>query len=176
MSSIGEKLYDSSASLGQFTSKLWLYIGIIVACILFIVGIYLFTTDQSYLVDSIGEVTDSRCDMISDKTTNTNTFNCTVDVKYKINNNIMNSKMNTTEMSPIIKGSSIDITYDVRQPTKITRRIVRNKSISLAMSIISVILILIVWLNYYISQNYKIYASAQGANTILSIISAPFHG
>jgi hypothetical protein len=172
MSTVGQDLYDGSAKLGVFQGKLKLIIGIVIGVLLICSASGLFASDQSNLVDTHGSIVSAECQAHQEK--NSVKYNCNVKVKYNVNNTEYNNSISTNGSTKYVDGNQIELTYDTKNPNSVSEYVIRNKWWALLLLVIALIIIGCSWLNNYLTQNYKMYAAAQGASTVASIVSSPF--
>jgi hypothetical protein len=177
--SVVNQLYEGTAEFGVWKTKIIYYIAIAIAVIMVVVGIKLFFVDQSNLIDTQGIVetiiSEQQKILNIDKNNNKNiVYSYVLKVSYNVNEDKLINTINIDSSEKIISGSVIDLTYDRSNPSKVTGKIIRNKTLALALSIIGTIIIGFAGFNYWLSKRFKIFAAAEGVGSIASIISAPF--
>lgn len=175
---LGEKIYDSTAELGSIRAKIFLGFGIILGIIMIIIAGYLFFKDQSNLIDTKAVVKSvSYCNKnISVDTNKSNknnkfekeTYNCEITINYSINGSQYEKKL-LTNKGIINHGETIEITYDKNNPNDVTEKILRYKTISYILLGISIFIISLSSISYYIASKSKLYSAVLGADTVYSI-------
>jgi hypothetical protein len=173
MQNIGEKIYDSSAELGTFTTMVKSIIAVVVALIFIAIGIYLYKLDQSDLVDGTATVTSSDCVANRDNRGNLK-YSCNLGIKYVVDSKEYTGTIIKTGNMTNAVGTLVDITYNSKNPAEVKDSALRYKTIAYVMFGIAVVLLLGVGVNYYMTSRFKIYAAAEGASTTLSVLSSPF--
>ena len=174
MSNIVDNLYDDASSLGKIQSLIGLIFAIIIGLVLIVVGYYYVSSSKKYSLtngivknaiceDKIRTNYNNKSSSISSTTTNT-TKVCTLNIEYNVNNIVYINTLTTNNVYSI--NQSVQIEYLVSDPNQIRMPGLSDSTLGYISSAISLVLILGSGLNYYLSSNYKLYASAQGANTI----------
>lgn len=175
MSGIVDNLYDDASSLGKIQSLIGLIFAIVIGLVLIIIGYYYVSSSNKYVLTT-GVVKSVICeDKIQSKTTDkstttTTTKVCTLNIEYNVNNVIYTNTL-TTNNEVHSANQSIQIEYLESDPNKIRMPGLSDSTIGYISSGISAIIILGAGLNYYLSSNYKLYASAQGANTVYKVFT-----
>ena len=106
--------------------------------------------------------------MISNTGKSQNTKRCLVNIEYNVNNINYAGVLNIDNVV-YSEGQTIKIEYLKSDPNLIRLPGLSDKTIGYISSTIAIIIILVSSINYYLSSNYKLYASAQGAQTIVGI-------
>jgi hypothetical protein len=155
--------------------KVWIgmIIGIVIAIVLICVGIYLYTRDQSNLIDTNAKITTTHCNQIVEKNRSIN-YNCVLSVEYMVGNKKYTSVLNVDNGVPYNVGDTISISYDAKNPSISSQSSMRYATIGLILSAIGLVIIGGVSLKYYIAQRFKIAAAAEGTGSVLAIATAPF--
>lgn len=180
---LGTQIYEGSAEFGVFKTQIVYYIAIGIAIILLLIGIKLYTSDQSNLIDTsatVLEVLDKQTHTRTDPKTKaiSNTYIYSLNIKFiadkSLNNPTVTKIITYTSQIPIVAGQNISVTYNKSNPNEVTEPILRNRKIALILSGISIIVIAVAAFNYWLTRKSKFYAAAQGVGTLANIISMPF--
>src|ERR1700759_5260723 len=83
--SVIDKLYEGSAELGLFYTKIMLYGGFIFAAIMILIGLYLFIMSQNNLIDTTAIITKATWQPVKDINNKIVTYDCQYDIKYIVN-------------------------------------------------------------------------------------------
>ncbi len=158
-------VYDTTATIGRAKSITNVVIGTIIGIVMIVIGIYLITKTQNNLVDSTAIVSTSTCTLVTNN--KSTTHNCTLGIKYNVNNQQYSGNISTNDSQPHAENSTVDITYDNTNPNLVTARQMRYRTIGFVLCGVSVLIISSAWLNYYLSNTYKGYAAYQGAETVI---------
>lgn len=170
MPGIVDNLYDDASSLGKIQSLIGLVFSIIIGLVLIIIGYYYVSSSNKYN-STTGIVKNVICeDKIqtnsTGRTTTTSTTKvCTMNIEYNVDNVIYTNSL-TVENVIYSMDQPIQIEYLESDPNQIRMPGLSDSTMGYISSGISIILILGAGVNYYLSTNYKLYASAQGANTV----------
>jgi hypothetical protein len=173
--SLGQSIYDDTASFGQLTSKIGLGCAICIAVILIGCIIYLVATQNINLASTVGTITKAICTPqtnVSGKTT-TVTYNCALTVEYTIDNIKYEHIVNTTDKQYNI-NDTIELSYDKTNPNTVQEKPMNVYTLSGILSCIATSLVLCAYLNYYLTNTSKTYAAAQGISSAFSIVTSPF--
>jgi hypothetical protein len=158
-------IYNSVSGLGELRSSLGLYIGGGVAIILGIVAIVFAFKNQSDLIDTTAIVTQVTC-----KPKDSKKYDCDLTVSFSINEKQYTGNFSMTSDKLLAQNDTILVSYNKTNPTIVTAKVTRNTSIALILGIVAVVLFAAVYLNYYLTHRYKIYAAAQGTETIFDLL------
>ena len=166
MESISNTLYTDSAKLGNLKSIFVLISAAIVAVILISISLMKFTSPNVYLPIK-GTIVNTNC--TNDTVNNKPAFNCILDVSYSIDNTKHKSTLVTNSSNAYENEQSIDIEYNKENLTDIRIPALSNTATGSILLSFAVLALAGAYLNYYLTTNYKLYASAQGAQTVYSI-------
>lgn len=181
---LGSSLYEGAADFGILKSKIMYYVAIGLAIVLVLVGIKLYSTDQSDLVDTsatVLEVLDKQTMTYTDPKTKaiTQSFVYSLNIKF-VADSVQEEKPEIKKTityksnSPIVVGQSVLVTYSKSNPQIVTEPIMRAKTLALILSGIGAIVLIGAGVTYWLSRRSKFFAAAQGVGTLSSIVSAPF--
>jgi len=172
MPEILNNIYNDSSSLGKIESFIGLVIAVIIGLVLIIIGYYNITSSEQYILTT-GTINGINCqNIIQNNTTNTSTNtsttkSCILNIGYKDDNTIFYTNNLTIDNNIYTIGQTIQIEYLKSNPNQIKLPGISNITLGYISSGISVVIILGGLLNYYLSSNYKLYASAEGINSII---------
>lgn len=161
----GQSVYNASSELGSITSKIYLGIAIVIAIVLVVIGIVLFSKNQSNLIDDTANIT---AITYCNKNPKSQNYDCEITVNYNVDNKTYTKKIQTTSKLFTI-GQNIDITYDSTNPNNATEKITRYKTLSYILFGIAILIVSISSVNYYLTSKSKLYSAALGAESAMSI-------
>jgi len=156
--SVLEEMYTGASDVGKFMSTIVLYGTIIIAFIMTISAMYLFTQKQYNLVDINGSIKEIK--------------STTILVEYDIAETKYVKEIERIDKDK--KDDIIELTYDSKNPEIISRRVIRNNVLGLALISFGIIAVFISWFFYYMNHRFKLWAAAQGTGTVLNMILIPF--
>ena len=161
-------VYDRSANLGVFEGTLKLICGMLIALICLIIGIVLFTKNQSNLVNSVATVIDAHCSAQQQGRSSINV--CYLKIKYVVDGRNYTGAITTSGSNMYSIGSNVDITYDSKNPLNVQSKIIRDKTIAYILIGIGLCIGVCVYVNYYMTTHYKMYAAAEGFGDAIRIL------
>lgn len=168
-SGMTEQVYDGLSGLGKFSAWLFIIIACLFAICFFVGGVFFIRSDDDdkYLRVK-GIVTDVNCvDISMDKD---KTYKCDITVEYVINNTKYTNKLfNTGER--YIKNEPISLMVKKDDYNNVQIAQTDKTTMGIVFIIISVILLGLAYLNYYLTYNYKVFAAAQGTRTIFQLFT-----
>ncbi len=172
MPGIVDNLYDDASSLGKFQSFVGLIFAVVIGLVLIIVGYYYVTSSNQYILTT-GIVKNINCqDVVNNNSKTPNTTSttkvCTLNIEYNVNG-VTYTNILTENNVVYSLNQSIKIEYLKSDPNQIRMPGLSDSTIGYISSGISVLIVLGAGFNYYLSSNYKLYASAQGANTVYNV-------
>lgn len=170
----GNTLYSGLNDVGVFKADLFMIIALILGLVFVVVGIYMIIYDDSNEYLRIkGLIMEPSCTKASttydDKGKPTDTYKCSIIVSYKVDNKTYSKKMYLSGNSTYIKDEPIDLMIKKRDLNDVQLATMNNTSIGTIMIICSLFVVAIAYLNYYLTHNYKVFAAAQGTETIVSL-------
>jgi hypothetical protein len=161
---LANDLYEGSAKLGTIKSYITLIIVIIIGIILVLCSMSYFFSSEKYLTIK-GKVESVKCET---KTVNNKPeTNCVLEVSYNISDKNYKSII-TTNTSTYNNNQIIDIEHLESNPNFIRIPSLSNKMVGLISSAVAIIIVAGAYYNYYLTTQSKVYASAQGAQTIFN--------
>jgi hypothetical protein len=178
--SFASDLFDKTAEFGTWKTKIVFWIAIAIALCLLFAGIRLYFSDQTNLVDVTGKIekiNNSTVTTTKDRNGNVNyTYNYNLTVSYLVagEQETRTAKITVSSATQYNVDSPIELTYDKTKPESVSAKVLRNKTIALVMSGVGTIILLIAGIQYWLSKSFKLYAAAQGASTVVNVLSAPF--
>jgi hypothetical protein len=165
MDNFGNQLYSDSASLGYFKSLVSLIVAIVVGVVLIICSVSYFTSTVVY---GTGKATITNANCVNSTVNNKQQTNCNLTITYVVDNMQYNTNLSTSN-SIYMNGQVIDIQYDINNPTQVRMSGLSNSTIGLISLGIAIVLVGGTYFNYYLATNYKLYASAEGVNTVYNV-------
>lgn len=171
----GNEAYSGLSSIGSFKANLSLICVGVISVVLIISGIYLISTnDDNKYVNVNGIVTEPGCtktDTIRDKDGNvTNMYKCNLEIKYNYNNADVTKTIFTTRNTQYVKNEPIELMIDKNDPNNVQIATLKKSILGSILLAIAVVISGCAYLNYYMTNKYKIYAAAQGTSTVFDII------
>lgn len=166
MENIGSSIYQGSASIGKIQGYVGLFIGGFIAIILVVVALYLFSVDESNLVDVTGTVSSASCRPLHETPEKIMINVCDLQVSYNINGTTHTGTITTNSISTYSVGNSIQLTYDSKNPSNVTERQFRSKTIAFILLFVSILVGGGSYLNYYMVTNSEAYAAFSGASSV----------
>lgn len=177
-------LYRGSIYLGQFRASLGMIIAVILGIILTLSGIYLIIyNDDAQFLEIEGIVIGSECatptKYVHDYDYNykygtqnktATTRKCNVTVRYEINNKIYSRPMFTNDSNIYMVGEPITILVDKTDFSHVRKYEMRSSTLGSIFISFAIVAVSIGYLNYYMTQNFDIFASAQGIGTVFDIV------
>lgn len=165
MENLGNQIYEDSANLGYYRSVVGLIITITIGIILFICASYFFTSKNIYKYIK-ADVKNLNC---SQSYHNNSLMNkCSLLASYVVDGKEYNNSL-IMVLNKEFDQSTIDIEYDPQNPNNIRLPTMNNITISIISIVIAILLVSSSYYNYYMSKNYRMYASAQGIGTIYNV-------
>jgi hypothetical protein len=170
----GNTMYDGLSGVGTFKADLIMIIALIVGLVLVVIGIYMISTDDSDLYLKVkGLVVEPNCVKSSttydDKGRPIDTYKCNILITYKVNGTAYSKKMYLAGQSNYIKDEPINLIIRKDDLENVQIESMNRTSMGSLMIIGSLVLVALAYLNYYLTHNYKIWAAAQGTETIVNL-------
>ena len=163
MSSISDELYSDSAALGNITSLIYLIIAIVIGVILIISAIINFTSPKYLSINAI--ITNVNCKVSQENKTSSN---CNLIVTYSVQNKNYTESLTITGTGYSV-GQNINIEYLPSDPTQIRSASTSTTTMGIISSVLALIIVGGSYFNYYMTTHYKLFASAQGVNTLIKV-------
>jgi hypothetical protein len=171
-SNILNSVFDETSNLGKATTSITFVISIIVGIILIIFAIYFGNLkSKPYVkafIKSANCVTDSR--IINNRIERS--YGCLLNLNYNINNVEYINDISVNSSTVYNPNTFIDIEYDESNPNLINIKSLENSTISYISVGIAILIIVASWMNSYLSNQSKTYASLQGFSTIGSFFGS----
>lgn len=170
----GSTAYDGLNDLGVFKANLTMIITTIAAIIFVILGIYfIYTDDDDKYLRIRGTVMQADCvsSITSDSNGKTNTnYKCSILVDYKIDGKVYSKKIfSRNTSSGYLKDEIIDLVVSKDNYNDVQLSFMKKSTTGIIIIILSCVITAMVYLNYYLTHNYKIFSAAQGTRTIFDI-------
>ena len=173
---IGETLYDDAASLGRFWSYIIFGFVIVVAIILFFVGLYKSFSNNVYTESVLATVTTTNCSPIkvssSSSTPEISNYKCNLGIKYEVNGKIYEIPSFIVQDQTIInQGQKLTLYYNPSNPNDISSvSRSQEKQAGAGLIVLSVIMIIISSVFLWMALKFKFFAAIQGGSFIRNII------
>ena len=168
MSNIANDLYSGSADLGYIKSLIGLIVAIIIGVILLIFSYYFLSSSDNF-VGVTWTVVSANCNQGTVSSNRTIKYNCNLIVSYTVNDKVYQNNLISSSSVFYNNGESITISYDKTNPNSIKLGAMSNTMIGSISIIFAIIIVLGSGINYYLTEHYKFYAAAQGAETAYSM-------
>lgn len=166
------QLYEDSGKFGVLTSTIALYIGIGIAIIMLVVGVYLLFSKGTYAQFVTGRVLDSTCTQVTDPNTNKQTQTCKTKVQYIVNGTEYINIIDTASKYDI--NSSIEVAYNKSNPNDSVQKSNWRRMVGGILLVIAVFIVIGAYIQYYIATKSKFGASAIGTGAALGFVTMPF--
>jgi hypothetical protein len=167
-------IYDGLSDLGLFKADLGMIIGLIIGLILIVLGIYLMVYDEDHKYLRItGQITQPNC--VKSSTTydeygkQTDSYKCNLNVTYQINGKTYSRKIYVSGTNNYINDEPISLMVMKDNHEDVQVAYMNRTTLASILFIVSILLIGICYLNFYVTHNYKVFSASQGANTIVSL-------
>lgn len=170
MNTVTEAVYTGAADIGKVYSTISLIGGIVFSILLFVIAIFLFQQKNVRTEKTLATVTTATCSQYERIVNNQKQIahTCNLEINYTINNKLYTAGLNTDKKYSL--GSNILIEYDPNNPTDISiPTVFTTRFFGIISSVVSVLILIYVVLNYVFSKKYKVYAATQGAFTTVDI-------
>jgi hypothetical protein len=163
---IGQTLYQDAASLGQFKALVILILGGIISLVLFLVGVYRLFSGNVYTLKTDAKVTQVTGCMKMQNPNHTWQYDCSTSLEYTVNDKKYQNTINISRGYSIQIGDMIPIYYNPSNPSDIVSEQPPSGGALIALSIF---VILIAYLMYWLSYRYTFFAAAQGTSFITNL-------
>jgi len=163
-------VYNASADLGVLESKVHLVVGIIISILVMIGGIYMFNVNQGNFTDGEGTVTHANC--TETHMGNNIIFDCVLDINYNTNGQQYAGVIRTNSATKYGVGSTVGISYNTNDPSKVSMKKINDKYVSYILSIIALAIIGCAYAQYYMATENKTYAAISGASDAIGLLKA----
>lgn len=172
MSSLGQSLYDDTASFGRFWALLGAIIATVIGLILIVGGIVALTrhvTPKEKLTGTIAAINSNSqagftCPL------NAGTFTCTLRIAFQYNGQPITVDYNYSGTSLYSVGQNVDVYIDANNPLHISLDPPMPGWAGWVMIIFGVAIAALGWFGYWMARRWKIAAAAQGVGGISNII------
>lgn len=170
----GNTLYSGAEDIGVFKANLFMYIAVIVACVLIVIGLIMVSTDDSdkYMWVT-GYVKQPNCTkastMYDDKGHMIDTYKCNIVVSYNIDGKVNSKKIYLTGNESYIKDEPIQLIVKKSDHNDVQLSYTTGYTVGGIMLIVSIVIVALAYLNYYLTHNYHLFAAAQGTTTVVGL-------
>lgn len=166
-------LYSGSVSLGMFRATLSLVAAIVIGVLIVMVSMYcIFYNDDDRYINVTGKVMKAECEPITtydEKGRPITRHKCNIVVGYKINDREYSNSIFTTSTEKYLVNEPIALWVDAVDHDDVQLAGIKSSHIGSALSCFAVMIVLAAYLNYYMTNRFEIYASAQGASTVVDV-------
>jgi len=176
MSSISEQIYSGTATVGRTWSLIVAIIITFISLFFLIGGIILLLRKTKYSNKISASIIDNvKCSPIfhvnggSERTT----YNCNdIKVEYYIDDKKYASKLNIPNINDnkYKKGDKLDIYYNISNLTDINYQSDSSHTLGIVIIVFFVFILLVVWINYWLTTKYKFLAATEGVGDIYRFI------
>jgi hypothetical protein len=170
--STGEKIFDGIAKFSVIKNKIIFYISIIIGIILVGIGIKLFFTDDSHIktysgvVNKILSVKEKK---IRDRYSNIIQYEYNLEAKINMDDLEVIKNVKYTTNTKLYELDDIKISYNTKTG-EATQEQLRNKTGAYILSGLTLCILLGTGLYYYLSRESKIFATVDGASSLVNTI------
>lgn len=130
---IGSTIYDSMARIGNTQVNTTNVVLSIVGVLMLICSVYIFTHPSDNVDGTAMAVNNSVCKQMH------KTNSCTTQISYVINGKNLTGSI--VDNVPHMKGSTVNISYDPKNPTNVVVRQTPNSIVAIIIAIVGVLLI-----------------------------------
>lgn len=166
-------LYDGSASLGQFRASLGLVVAVILAIIVLLAGTYvLFYNDDNKYLTVEGRVLKSDCNPYTTYDAESRpreSYKCNLIISYQVDGETHSYSTFSRSGEGYVTNEPVSLWVDRDDHSQVMMAGTKNSTIAWIAIGGAAVVLAIAYLNYYLTHRYKIYASGQGAKTIVDI-------
>jgi hypothetical protein len=170
----GTTAYEGLNDLGVFKANILMVITGIVATIMLIIGsFYIYTDDDEKYLRVQGTVMQADCaqSITHDYNGKPNTsYKCNVLVDYKIDGKVYSKTIFVNNgSSSYLKDEPVDLVVSKNNYNDVQLAFMKKATTGIIMISLSILVVGLVYLNYYLTHNYKIFSAAQGTRTIFDV-------
>lgn len=165
-------IVDETANLGKVTTSISFIISIIIGVIFIIVAIYFGVQRQKPSVKALIKISNCETETKISNNRKVISYRCLLKLIYTINNIDYINDLSVNSYNVYNPNSYIDIEYDESNPNNINLKGLDNTSISSISMGIALVLVGFSFVNYYLTNQSKTYASLQGMSSIGSFFGS----
>jgi len=168
----GEQIYDGSNELGKFIVDVRMIIALIIGLLMIVVGMYLLiNNDDDQFIDVKGIVSNAYCKQTTTYYDGKPTVNnkCIITVTYKIDNVSYSKSIYTSDSNEYITGQPINLSVRKTDMNDVSIASFKKHTIAMFLFVGSIFVAGFAYFQYYLTHNYKPYAAAQGASTMVGL-------
>jgi hypothetical protein len=170
---LGNNIYNNLCELGEFRTKLGLVFGIIIGIVLVIIGIYMILHDDSddyiYIDGVVVQPNCSKSGTQTNKGSTIDTYACNMIISYEIDKNKHSEQIYVAGNNNYIAGQPIKLMVKKSDHTKVSIAETSSTIIGYVLIGIAIFINSLIFLQYYLTNRYKVYAASQGASTIMDM-------
>lgn len=175
MTNIGNTIYSGVSTVGRTWALVVAIIVTFISTIFIILGIVLLVKKSKYKNKITGTIIDNvKCipTYHDNNGVQSTTFNClNINVEYYIDNKKYINKINISSNNEHKKNGKIEFYYNPDDPNDINYLSDSYKSLGIILLTIFIIILLIVWINYWLTKKYKFLAATEGITDIYNFIN-----
>jgi hypothetical protein len=154
-------VYEMTAWIGIMENTVVIYLTMVIGLIILFLSLYLLSIDDSQMIDAEAKI----INIVNGKDKHM------LDIEYIVDAKIYKKQLDQIPDEYYFTKDTIEITYDANNPNNVTYRIPKLKVITLLMSIGFLISAAVVYMKYYLVNNYKIIASLEGVSFMASLFT-----
>ena len=168
--STGEEIYSGVATFGRVSAVIGVIIGTLAGLIMIPIGIYLLTKKVKKTAST--DATIENADCTESAQDSTISFNCTLNVNYKVGNVPYSGVVTSSGPTHYMSGKKVKVYYDPSNPKDVALDSGKSKHIAgIILIVVGVIVPLVAWVWWYFARKYKAVAAVGGTMAGLDILS-----
>ena len=171
---VGQDVYDAAATYGRIKTSISTIISGFVLILFLMYGIWLVLSKDIYSAKTTAIIKNPDCITTEEKDNKGNirrTTTCRVNITYTVNNQIYNKNIDI--QGPVTDGESLQIRYNPANPIDTTTNI-SQKMTGLIIIVICLVVGLIMWGWWYLTQKSKLAASAVAVDDAADVVKNIF--
>jgi hypothetical protein len=166
-----DSVYNTTSEIGKTTTTIQFYIALCLGLILACCGSY-FVSQKSTMVNGTATIASATCNQVTKVTNGKSSisYSCTLSISYVVDGKTYTSNIVADNSTPYMVGTTIDISYDPKNPSNVTLRQMSGTMMGSISCCIGITIVCAASLNYYFASKSKAYAAYQGASSIARLI------
>jgi hypothetical protein len=174
-----ESVLEATGDVGKIYGYIGVCSSVVITICLCICGIYMVSTPDELknYIKINATIVNATCDVTTKETNNrrstttTNTYNCTLECAYTVNNKAYTTPLTISSQTRYMKDSKIDILYDPNDPSKIVQvPSISKKNVGWIFLVSGLVLLLITVGYYFLTKKSSAFNKLQGISGIATII------
>jgi len=169
-------VYEDAAAFGKATSLIGSILFSFFGLIAIGLGIFFIMGKPKYTKKITGTITnDITCNKIielqhKNQGASQTNYNClNMNIVYTINNKTYENILSVQDSKIYQKNEKIDFYYNPKNPADIRYNSDSTRTMGIIIVSVAVVILLIIWLNYWMTSKYKLYAATQGTATGVNV-------